>query len=385
MIPYSHQSISSDDINAVVEVLESDFLTQGLGVPTFEKAVCKYTGGKYGLAVNSATSALHLSCLALGLKKNDWLWTSPITFVASANCGLYCGAKIDFVDIDSNTWNISIEKLESKLKKAERENRLPKILVAIHLCGLSCDMVEINKLSKKYGFNVIEDASHAIGGKFQYKRIGSCSYSDMTVFSFHAIKGITTGEGGMVVTNNKYLADQIELLRNHGITRNKSLMSAEADGQWYYQQIELGFNYRMTDIQAALGSSQLKRLDQFILRRHEIAKFYDEQFVDLPLKFQQTTPEKYSGMHLYVLRLMKGKIKKSRQRVFDELRENDIGVNVHYIPIHLQPFYRKFGFQEGDFAEAESYYKEAISLPIYPDLADEEINSIINTVRKCVG
>ena len=385
MIPYSHQSISSDDINAVVEVLESDFLTQGLGVPTFEKAVCKYTGGKYGLAVNSATSALHLSCLALGLKKNDWLWTSPITFVASANCGLYCGAKIDFVDIDSNTWNISIEKLESKLKKAERENRLPKILVAIHLCGLSCDMVEINKLSKKYGFNVIEDASHAIGGKFQNKRIGSCSYSDMTVFSFHAIKGITTGEGGMVVTNNKYLADQIELLRNHGITRNKSLMSVEADGQWYYQQIELGYNYRMTDIQAALGSSQLKRLDQFILRRHEIAKLYDEQFVDLPLKFQQTTPEKYSGMHLYVLRLMKGKIKKSRQKVFDELRENDIGVNVHYIPIHLQPFYRKFGFQEGDFAEAESYYKEAISLPIYPDLADEEINSIINTVRKCVG
>ena len=385
MIPYSHQSISSDDINAVVEVLESDFLTQGLGVPTFEKAVCKYTGGKYGLAVNSATSALHLSCLALGLKKNDWLWTSPITFVASANCGLYCGAKIDFVDIDSNTWNISIEKLESKLKKAERENRLPKILVAIHLCGLSCDMVEINKLSKKYGFNVIEDASHAIGGKFQNKRIGSCSYSDMTVFSFHAIKGITTGEGGMVVTNNKYLADQIELLRNHGITRNKSLMSVEADGQWYYQQIELGYNYRMTDIQAALGSSQLKRLDQFILRRHEIAKLYDEQFVDLPLKFQQTTPEKYSGMHLYVLRLMKGKMKKSRQKVFDELRENDIGVNVHYIPIHLQPFYRKFGFQEGDFAEAEFYYKEAISLPIYPDLADEEINSIINTVRKCVG
>ena len=384
MIPYSHQSISSDDINAVVEVLESDFLTQGLGVPTFEKAVCKYSGGKYGLAVNSATSALHLSCLALGLKKNDWLWTSPITFVASANCGLYCGAKIDFVDIDSNTWNISIEKLESKLKKAEQENRLPKILVAIHLCGLSCDMVEINKLSKKYGFNVIEDASHAIGGKFQNKRIGSCSYSDMTVFSFHAIKGITTGEGGMVVTNNKYLADQIELLRNHGITRNKSLMSVEADGQWYYQQIELGYNYRMTDIQAALGSSQLKRLDQFILRRHEIAKLYDEQFVDLPLKFQQTTPEKYSGMHLYVLRLMKGKMKKSRQKVFDELRENGIGVNVHYIPVHLQPFYRQFGFQEGDFSEAESYYKEAISLPIYPDLADEEINSIINTVRKCV-
>jgi len=381
MIPYSHQSISKADIEAVVKVLKSDFLTQGQEVPAFEASICEYTGSKYAVAVNSATSALHLSCLALGLQNQDRLWTSPITFVASANCGLYCGAKVDFVDIDPHTWNISIEKLEAKLKKAKIKNSLPKVLVAVHLCGLSCDMKSINMLSKKYGFKVIEDASHAIGGEFNKNRIGSCLYSDATVFSFHAIKGITTGEGGMVLTNNQDIASHLQLLRNHGISRDEKLMTHKSDGPWYYQQIELGFNYRMTDIQGALGRSQLKRLDNFISRRHEIAKIYDDKLESLSLKFQQNSIECYSGMHLYVVRLNKDKSSKTRQEVFEILRKKNIGVNVHYIPIHLQPFYKQFGFKNGQFPEAESYYEEAISLPIYPDLKNKEINTVINTVR----
>lgn len=379
MIPYSHQSISKTDIDTVVKVLNSDFLTQGKEVPNFEAGVCDYTGSKYACAVNSATSALHIACLAMGLNQNDILWTTPISFVASANCGLYCGAKVDFVDIDPLTWNISLEKLELKLVKAKNEGLLPKVIVAVHLCGLSCDMKSMRKLSVKYGFKVLEDASHAIGGEFESNRIGSCEFSDAAVFSFHAIKGITTGEGGMVLTNDDEISDKLNLLRNHGISRDESLMTHLSHGPWYYQQITLGFNYRMTDIQAALGRSQLTRLDSFISKRHELANIYDENLSDLPLKFQRNEFDSYSGMHLYVVRL--NSINKSRKEIFETLRSRKIGVNVHYIPIHLQPFYRQFGFKEGQFPESELYYKEAISLPIYPDLTDKSLKKVIDTLR----
>jgi UDP-4-amino-4,6-dideoxy-N-acetyl-beta-L-altrosamine transaminase len=381
MIPYSRQSISKEDIETVVKVLKSDFLTQGKEVPAFEGSVCEYTGSKFAIAVNSATSGLHIACLALGLGNGDTLWTSPITFVASANCGLYCGAKVDFVDIDPLTWNISIEKLELKLKKAKIENSLPKILVVVHLCGLSCDMKSINILSKKYGFKVIEDASHAIGGRFEKNRVGNCVYSNATIFSFHAIKGITTGEGGMVLTNNQDLAIQVQLLRNHGISREKSLMTHTPDGPWYYQQIALGFNYRMTDIQGALGRSQLKRLDNFISRRHEIATIYDDLLAELPLKFQYNSTDSYSGMHLYVVRINSDKLTKTRKEIFEFLRMKNIGVNVHYIPVHLQPFYKQLGFTEGQYPEAESYYREAISLPVYPDLKKQDLNKVVKALR----
>jgi UDP-4-amino-4,6-dideoxy-N-acetyl-beta-L-altrosamine transaminase len=379
MIPYSRQSISDADINAVIKVLKSDFLTQGQEVPAFEQSICEYTNSQYAVAVNSATSALHIACLALGLKQNDILWTSPITFVASANCGLYCGASIDFIDIDPNSWNISVEKLELKLKHAKLNNILPKIIVAVHLCGLSCDMKSINALSKKYGFKVIEDASHAIGGRFNNKKIGNCEYSDAAVFSFHAIKGITTGEGGMVVTNNHSLSEQLKLLRNHGISRDENLMTHPADGPWYYQQITLGLNYRMTDIQGALGRNQLMRLDEFILKRHKIATIYNHELSELPLKFQVQPEDSFSGMHLYVVRLNISKI--NRLKVFEFLRKEGIGANVHYIPVHLQPFYKQFGFKKGQFPEAEQYYNQAISLPLYPDLKKHEINKVIKTLK----
>jgi UDP-4-amino-4,6-dideoxy-N-acetyl-beta-L-altrosamine transaminase len=315
----------------------------------------------------------------MGLQKNDILWTSPISFVASANCGLYCGAKVNFVDIDPLTWNLSIEKLELKLINAKKKGLLPKVIVAVHLCGLSCDMKSIRKLSVKYGFKVLEDASHAIGGDYEKLPSGSCKYSDAVVFSFHAIKGITSGEGGMVLTNDEDIAENVKLFRNHGITRDENLMTHLSDGPWYYQQISLGFNYRMTDIHAALGKSQLTKLDSFISRRHELANIYNEYLLDLPLKFQINELCSYSGMHLYVVRLKN--IKKSRMDIFETLRENKIGVNVHYIPIHLQPFYKQFGFKEGDYPEAELYYKEAISLPIYPDLKDKEITKVIDNLR----
>tara|TARA_B100001175_G_scaffold308439_1_gene308866 strand:+ start:932 stop:2083 length:1152 start_codon:yes stop_codon:yes gene_type:complete len=379
MIPYSHQSISKADIETVVKVLNSDFLTQGKEVPAFESSISEYVGARFASAVNSATSALHIACLAMGLQKNDILWTSPISFVASANCGLYCGAKVDFVDIDPLTWNLSIEKLELKLIDAKKEGLLPKIIVAVHLCGLPCDMKSLRNLSIEYGFKVLEDASHAIGGDYENNRIGSCQYSDATVFSFHAIKGITTGEGGMVITNDEEISNNVELYRNHGISRDEGLMTSLSDGPWYYQQILLGFNYRMTDIQAALGRSQLTRLDSFISKRHDLAKIYDENLSDLPLKFQRNELGSYSGMHLYVVRLNNSN--KSRKEVFENLRGMKIGVNVHYIPIHLQPFYKQFGFKEGQFPESESYYKEAISLPIYPDLTYKEIKKVVEKLR----
>jgi UDP-4-amino-4,6-dideoxy-N-acetyl-beta-L-altrosamine transaminase len=372
MIPYGRQSISESDIQAVVDVLNSELLTQGPIVPAFEEAICEYTGAKYGVAVNSGTSALHVACLALGLGKGDWLWTTPITFVASANCALYCEAGVDFVDIDPATWNMSIAALEEKLAEAKQKNRLPKVVVPVHLCGLPCDMSAIRKLSEEYGFYVIEDASHAIGGSYQSEPIGSCSYSDITIFSFHPVKTITSGEGGMAVTNDKGLARKMGLLRSHGITRDVDLMTREPDGPWYYEQVDLGFNYRLTDIHAALGLSQFHRLDNFVQRRHQIAEQYDSLLADLPVKAQRRPNGHYSGMHLYVIRLQTTQLTKSHRQIFEELR-SDILVNLHYIPVHLQPWYRKMGFSEGDFPESENYYKQAITIPCYPALTDDQV------------
>lgn len=381
MIPYSRQSISEQDIQAVVDVLRSDFLTQGTMVPAFEEAICKYTGATYGIAVNSGTSALHLACRALDLGAGDILWTTPITYVASANCAVYCSASVDFVDIKPDTYNMSVEALAKKLDMAEKSGRLPKVIIPVHFGGLACDMEAISKLCKKYGCFVIEDACHAIGGRYNGENIGNCRYSDITVFSFHPVKSITTGEGGMAVTKNPSLAEKMALLRSHGITRDTDYMTHKPDGPWYYQQIELGYNYRMTDIQAALGVSQLKRLDDFIFRRQEIAIQYNQMFEDLPVRPQSISEQHYSALHLYVIRIQIEKLKKSHLQVFKEMREAGIGVNLHYIPIHTQPFYRAMGFKNGDFPEAEQYYSEAISLPVYPGLKNEQVMEVGTALR----
>ncbi|PSF12967.1 UDP-4-amino-4,6-dideoxy-N-acetyl-beta-L-altrosamine transaminase [Marinobacter shengliensis] len=385
MIPYGKQDISQADIDAVVEVLQSDFLTQGPKVPDFEAKVANHVGAKHALAVNSATSALHLACLALGLEKGDWLWTTPITFVASANCGLYCGAKVDFVDIDPQTYNLCPEKLAEKLERASQENRLPKVLVAVHLCGQPCEMESIHKLARQYGVRIIEDASHAIGGKYQGEFIGNGRYSDITIFSFHPVKIITTAEGGMAVTNSDELASRMNLLRSHGITRDSNLMTHEPDGPWYYQQIELGFNYRMTELQAALGDSQMDRLDTFVARRHELAKRYDHLLAGLPVTTPWQHPESYSGLHLYVIRLHLGTINKSHREVFESLREQGIGVNLHYIPVHTQPYYEAMGFTAGDFPEAMAYYSEAISLPMFQGMTDEQQDEVVRVLKSVLN
>ena len=345
MIPYGRQDISQGDIDSVVEVLKSDFLTQGPMVPKFERVVADHVGAKHALAVNSATSALHIACLALGLGKDDWLWTSPVTFVASANCGLYCGARVDFVDIDPHTYNLCPVALKAKLEQAREEGRLPKVVVAVHLCGQPCNMQAIGELAREYGFSVIEDASHAIGGKYQGEFIGNSRYSDITVFSFHPVKIVTTAEGGMAVTNDDGLARKMDLLRSHGITRDPASMTHEPDGPWYYQQVDLGYNYRMTELQAALGVSQMQRLDDFVARRHELAKRYDQLLSELPLTLPWQHPDSYSGLHLYVIRLQLNEIASSHRAVFEALREQGIGVNLHYIPVHTQPHYEKMGFR----------------------------------------
>jgi len=385
MIPYGRQDISQADIDAVVDVLKSDFLTQGPMVPRFEQAVSAHVGAKYALAVNSATSALHIACLALGLGKGDWLWTSPITFVASANCGLYCGAQVDFVDIDARTYNLCPKALAAKLEKAECEGRLPKVLVAVHLCGQPCDMQAIHSLAQRYGFKIIEDASHAIGGKYQGEFIGSGRCSDITVFSFHPVKIITTAEGGMVLTNDARLAEKMNLLRSHGITREPQLMTHAPDGPWYYQQIDLGFNYRMTELQSALGVSQMERLDAFVARRHELAKRYDELLANLPVTIPWQHADSYSGMHLYVIRLQLENIEKSQLQVFESLREQGIGVNLHYIPVHTQPYYEAMGFKPDDFPEAMAYYGEAISLPLYQGLREEQQDTVIHALKTALA
>ncbi|MCC5879119.1 MAG: UDP-4-amino-4,6-dideoxy-N-acetyl-beta-L-altrosamine transaminase [Idiomarina sp.] len=385
MIPYGRQSISQDDIDAVVSVLQSDFLTQGPQVPAFEKAVSDYVGAKHALAVNSATSALHIACLALGLREGDRLWTTPVTFVASANCGLYCGAQVDFVDIDPKTYNLCPLALESKLEHAKQAGTLPKVLVAVHLCGQPCDMAAISRLAVKYGFKVIEDASHAIGGKYKDDFIGRGRYSDITVFSFHPVKIITTAEGGMALTNCDQLAERMALLRSHGITRDAALMTQKPDGPWYYQQIDLGYNYRMTELQAALGVSQMTRLGDFISRRHELAAVYNQELVSLPITLPWQHPDGYSGLHLYVIRLELDKLNKSHVEVFEELRERGLGVNLHYIPVHLQPYYQDLGFNPGDFPLAERYYREAISIPMFHGMTDDEQACVIEILREVLS
>ena len=384
MIPYGRQDITQADIDAVVGVLQSDFLTQGPMVPRFEQQVAQHVGASYALAVNSATSALHIACLALGLGPGDRLWTSPVTFVASANCGLYCGAKIDFVDIDPLTYNLCPKALERKLEQAEQEGTLPKVVVPVHLCGQPCDMQAIHKLAQRYGFKVIEDASHAIGGKYQGEFIGNGKYSDITVFSFHPVKIITTAEGGMALTNDVELANKMALLRSHGITRDPQLMTHEADGPWYYQQIDLGFNYRMTELQAALGISQMDRLNHYIARRHQLADRYNDLLSTLPVNIPWQHADSYSGLHLYVITLQLEKITKTHREVFESLREQGIGVNVHYIPVHTQPYYERMGFKPEDFPLAQDYYRQAVSIPMFQTMTDEQQDLVVAAIAKAL-
>lgn len=385
MIPYGKQDINQADIDAVLGVLTSDFLTQGPMVPKFEETVANHVGAKHALAVNSATSALHIACLALGLGQGDWLWTTPVTFVASANCGLYCGAQVDFVDIDPKTYNLCPRALQAKLELAKKENRLPKVVVAVHLSGQPCDMEAIAALANEYGFKVIEDASHAIGGKYQGEFIGNSRYSDITVFSFHPVKIVTTAEGGVAVTNDDRLAEKMNLARSHGITRDPALMTQEPDGPWYYQQVELGFNYRMTELQAALGVSQMQRLDVFVARRHQLAERYNQLLSDLPIVLPWQHPDSYSGLHLYVIRLKLGSISRSHREVIESLREQGIGVNLHYIPVHTQPYYRDMGFEAANFPHAMAYYREAISLPMFQGLTEDQQDEVTAALRKALA
>jgi len=385
MIPYGKQAINQQDIDAVVDVLQSDFLTQGPQVPAFEKALTDYTGAQHALAVNSATSALHIACLALGLGKGDWLWTSPITFVASSNCGLYCGASVDFVDIDAQTYNLCPVNLEQKLISAKATGTLPKVLVAVHLSGQPCEMQAIHRLSQAFGFYVIEDASHAIGGRYHDTPIGACEYSDITVFSFHPVKIVTTAEGGAALTNNAELASKMNLFRSHGITRDPNLMQGEPQGAWDYQQLELGYNYRMTELQAALGVSQMTRVDAFVSARHQLAKRYEQLLPTLPITLPVQLANTYSGLHLYIIRLQLDKINKTHQQVFDALREQGIGVNLHYIPVHTQPYYQQMGFKLGDFPLAEQYYQNAISLPLFHTMTLTQQDQVIAALTHVLG
>ena len=383
MIPYGKQEITQHDIDAVVKVLKSDFLTQGPQVPLFEEAVKREVNAEYAIAVNSATSALHIACLALGVVKGDVVWTTPISFVASANCALYCGADIDFIDIDSQTYNLSPEKLEKKLLHAKQRNlALPKVVIPVHLSGQPCEMDKIHALSVEYGFAIIEDASHAIGGKYKDTPIGNCKFSDITIFSFHPVKIVTTAEGGVATTNSKELATKLELLRSHGITRNELLMKNESHGGWYYEQIALGFNYRMTEMQAALGVSQIARLHEFVATRNQLALRYDELLKDLPLVTPFQIEGSYSGRHLYIIRLKLDEISLNHKEVFAQLRENGIGVNLHYIPVHTQPYYQKLGFQLGQFQESERYYQEAISIPLYHTMSNSQQDTVIAALNK---
>ncbi|MFC1701850.1 UDP-4-amino-4,6-dideoxy-N-acetyl-beta-L-altrosamine transaminase [Pseudomonadota bacterium] len=384
MIPYGRHDISDIDIAAVIEVLQSDFLTQGPLIPKFENAVAAYCGTEHAVAVNSATSALHIACLALGLGPGDRFWTSPITFVATANCGLYCGASADFVDIDPRTYNMCPSALEEKLIVADKLGQLPKVVIPVHLAGQPCDMQAIHRLGEKYGFRIIEDASHAIGGKYLDEPIGNCRYSDITVFSFHPVKIITTGEGGMTLTNNDHLANTMRLLSSQGTTRDPRQMTHEPDGPWYYQQIELGFNYRLTDIQAALGLSQLQRIDDLVARRHAIAAQYDKLLQNMPLVTPWQHPDGFSGLHLYVIRLKRTKNGKTHRDVFEHLRGEGIGVNLHYIPVYRQPYYSQMGFTLEDFPEAERYYSEAISLPIFPTLTEGQLDAVVTALKQAI-
>jgi len=382
VIPYGKQDIEQTDIDCVVDVLKSDFLTQGPQVPLFEKTVSDYCGSKFGVAVNSATSALHIACLALGLGKNDWLWTSPNTFVASANCGLYCGANVDFVDIDPMTYNMSVDALTIKLQKAEKLGKLPKIVVPVHFAGQPCNMPAIYSLSKRYDFKIIEDASHAIGASYNKTKVGSCAHSDITVFSFHPVKIITTAEGGMTLTNDEEIYSRISRFRTHGITNDKTKMEERPKNEiWNYQQIDLGFNYRMNDIQAALGLNQMKRVDKFVNSRTKIAKYYNDELKELPLTTPWQAPYSDSSYHLYPILINSTKCGKSQRQVYDELRKNDIAVNLHYTPVHRHPYYANLGFKKNDFPVAEKFHQEVISIPIYPSLQDKHKDHVVKTLR----
>ncbi|MGI9343054.1 MAG: UDP-4-amino-4,6-dideoxy-N-acetyl-beta-L-altrosamine transaminase [Gammaproteobacteria bacterium] len=385
MIPYGRQDVTQADIDEVVSILRSDFLTQGPTVPRFEKLVSDYCGIAHGVAVNSGTAALHVACGALGLGPGDVLWTSPITFVASANCALYCGADVDFVDIDPHTYNMSADALARKLADAERDGRLPKIVMPVHLCGQSCDMRAIAELAKRYGFRIIEDASHAVGARYRDRPVGCCEYSDIAVFSFHPVKIITTAEGGMAMTNDPVLARRMQRLRSHGITREQSEMSGESHGPWYYEQIELGFNYRMTDVHAALGASQIARLDDYVTRRHELARRYDALLAELPLTTPHLDPNAYSSFHLYVIRLRRDEAARTHREVFEALRDDGIGVNLHYIPVHRQPYMRALGLAFDDLAEADAYYEEAISLPLYPTLTEADQDRVVAALGRALS
>ncbi|RYG32832.1 MAG: UDP-4-amino-4,6-dideoxy-N-acetyl-beta-L-altrosamine transaminase [Burkholderiales bacterium] len=377
MIPYGRQSIDDDDIAAVIEVLKSDYLTQGPAVPAFERRLAQYCGARHALAVNSATSALHIACLALGVKQGDIVWTSPISFVASANCALYCGAAVDFVDIDPRTFNMSVEALREKLAAAERSGSLPSVVIPVHMAGQSCDMAGIAELAREYGFRVIEDASHAVGGAYRGAPVGGCQYSDITIFSFHPVKIITTLEGGLLLTNDPTLAQHMALLRSHGITRDPELMQREPDGGWYYEQIELGFNYRMTDVQAALGSSQMTRLDAFVARRRELAARYDAAMPELNIASPWQHPDAFSSYHLYVARIDVARHRQSKAQLYEGLRGRGVGVNLHYMPIYLQPYYAALGFVPGLCPEAERYYREAITLPLHPGMTDAQQDMVV--------
>jgi len=381
LIPYGRQSVSEEDIRAVVEVLRSDFLTQGPVVPEFERAVATYCGAGHAVATNSATSALHIACLALGVGPGDSVWTSPITFVASANCARYCGADVDFVDIDPRTYNLSISALKDKLVQAKADGCLPKVLIPVHLAGQSCEMAEIHALSRQYGFRIIEDASHAIGGSYRDGKVGNCQYSDITVFSFHPVKIVTTGEGGMALTNDEALVKTMARQRSHGITRYAEDMTHVPDGPWYYQQIDLGFNYRMTDFQAALGLSQLRRLDAFVARRHELARRYDQLLKGSVAQTPWQHPDTYSGMHLYVVRVPA----ESHGQIFESLRSGGVGVNLHYIPVYRQPYYERRGYQRSQFPVSEAYYSQAITLPLYPGLEEMQQDQVVRQLLTPAG
>ena len=382
MIYYGKQSINEEDIRAVENVLHSDFLTQGPAIERFEQHVADYCGVKYAVAVCNATAALHIACLSAGLGEKDCLWTSPITFVASANCGRYCGADVDFVDIDGKTYNMSVIALEEKLRCARKANKLPKVVIPVHLAGQSCDMARIKELSEEYGFTVIEDASHAVGADYLETKVGSCTFSDMTVFSFHPVKIVTTGEGGMVLTNDRELYEKLMIYRSHGITRDPARMTHASDGAWYYQQIELGCNYRMTDIQAALGNSQMTRLDAFVARRRKLAARYDILLQELPLATPYVMEGAAPSWHIYVVRMVPDQVGKTKQQIFEEMKELGIVLNLHYIPVHCQPYYEKLGFRQGDFPASEKYYEEAFTLPLYYDLTNDEQDQVVEALKK---
>lgn len=383
-IPYGRQTITPADVDAVIEVLRSDFLTQGPTIPRFEQVLAKYCQSQYAVAMNSATSALHIACMALDVEPGDIVWTTPITFVASANCARYCGAEVDFVDIDPATYNMSIACLTEKLIKAKASGKLPKVIIPVHLTGQPCEMQAIHALSQQFGFRIIEDASHAIGGRYKNEPIGNCRYSDITIFSFHPVKIITTGEGGMAVTNDPKLANRLARLRTHGITRDTSEMTQASDGPWYYEQLDLGFNYRMTDLQAALGLSQLQQLDAYVSKRHALAMRYNELFANMPIILPWQHPDSYSGLHLYVIRLQLEHHLINHRKIFEHLRNNGVGVNLHYIPVYRQPYYARLGFNQSDFPESERYYKSAITLPMYPALTEEQQHHVVNTLKNAI-